>query len=120
MGPDVDSVANDGVFQVPEAITLKLGADLVVLSGCPTARGDLALGEGVTGLARAFLVAGSRGVVCRLWILDDSEASEAMRRFYLSLVACQPPSEALRQAKLQMIREGQPPFRWAPLILIGG
>jgi CHAT domain-containing protein/tetratricopeptide (TPR) repeat protein len=118
-GPDVNSPANDGIFTIGEASALQLNADLVVLSGCHTARGELALGEGVTGLARAFLIAGTRGVVCSLWTLDDTDATDAMRQVYRSIVAGQPPAVALRQAKLKMIREGQTPFRWAPLILIG-
>jgi CHAT domain-containing protein/tetratricopeptide (TPR) repeat protein len=113
------SPENEGILTIGEASSLHLNADMVVLSGCHTARGELDPGEGVTGLARAFLIAGTRGVACSLWILDDSEAAEAIRDVYKAIVAGETPARALRQVKLKMIRDGQTPFRWAPLILIG-
>src|SRR5262249_56467940 len=58
---------NDGYLQLDEVMRLRLNADLVVLSACETGRGRLYDGEGGRGLARAFLHAGSRGVVCSLW-----------------------------------------------------
>src|SRR5262249_10714871 len=58
---------NDGYLQLDEVMRLRLNADLVVLSACETGRGRLYDGEGVRGLARAFLHAGSRGGVCSLW-----------------------------------------------------
>jgi CHAT domain-containing protein len=118
-GPDGTQPANDGLFTIGEASAIKLNADLVVLSGCHTGRGAIALGEGVTGLARAFLGAGARGVLCSLWTLDDAEATETMLEIYRSILAGKEPAVALREAKLKMIHAGWPPFRWAPLILIG-
>jgi hypothetical protein len=49
-------------LQMYEIANLKLNADLVVLSACKSGQGKLHQGEGVTGLARAFLCAGSREV----------------------------------------------------------
>jgi CHAT domain-containing protein/tetratricopeptide (TPR) repeat protein len=57
---------NDGFLTLEEVTHLKLNADLVVLSACETGKGDLQPAEGVVGLSRAFLYAGSRGVVCSL------------------------------------------------------
>jgi CHAT domain-containing protein len=57
---------NDGFLRLDEVTRLQLNADLVVLSACETGRGRLYAGEGVTGLARAFLYAGVRGVVACL------------------------------------------------------
>ena len=110
---------NDGLLTIGEASAIKLNADLVVLSGCHTGRGEMALGEGVTGLARGFLNAGTRGVLCSLWTLDDEEATDSMLGIYRSIVAGQDHAVALGEAKRKMIRAGLPPFRWAPLILIG-
>jgi len=45
----------------------------------------MARGEGVTGLARAFLYAGSKGVVCSLWSVDDQETANLMVDFYRHL-----------------------------------
>jgi tetratricopeptide (TPR) repeat protein len=63
---DEDGGVNDGFLRLDEVTRLQLNADLVVLSACETGRGRLYAGEGVTGLARAFLYAGSRGVVASL------------------------------------------------------
>jgi CHAT domain-containing protein/Tfp pilus assembly protein PilF len=117
--PDADGGLNDGFLRLDEVTRLKLNADLVVLSACETGKGRLYAGEGVTGLARAFLYAGSRGVVCSLWSVDDRETASLMTRLYAGLKDGQPAADALRAAKLEMIRSGKPPVYWAPFILIG-
>jgi CHAT domain-containing protein len=105
-------------LRMDEAAGLRLNADLVVLSACRTGRGRLDAAEGVTGLARAFLAAGSRGVVCSLWAVDDQETARLMVGLYAGLRAG-PAADALRAAKLAMIQAGKPPLYWAPFILIG-
>jgi CHAT domain-containing protein/Tfp pilus assembly protein PilF len=116
---DEDGGINDGFLRLDEVTRLKLNADLVVLSACETGRGRLYAGEGVSGLARAFLYAGSRGVVCSLWSVDDRETAILMTRLYSGLKDGQAAADALRAAKLEMIRAGKPPVYWAPFILIG-
>src|SRR5262249_39565264 len=51
---------NDGFLTLPEVTFLKLNAQAVVLSACQTGRGRRDRGEGVSGLARTFLYAGSK------------------------------------------------------------
>jgi CHAT domain-containing protein/tetratricopeptide (TPR) repeat protein len=116
---DADGGVNDGFLRLDEVTRLKLNADLVVLSACETGKGRLFAGEGVTGLARAFLYAGSRGVVCSLWAVDDRETSNLMAHMYGALKDGKAAADALRAAKLEMIRAGKPPVYWAPFILIG-
>jgi CHAT domain-containing protein/Tfp pilus assembly protein PilF len=116
---DTDGGINDGFLRLDEVTRLKLNADLVVLSACETGKGRLYAGEGVTGLARAFLYAGSRGVVCSLWAVDDRETAALMTRLYGGLKDGQRAADALRAAKLAMIRAGKAPVYWAPFILIG-
>jgi tetratricopeptide (TPR) repeat protein len=116
---DTDGGINDGFLRLDEVTRLKLNADLVVLSACETGKGRLYAGEGVTGLARAFLYAGSRGVVCSLWSVDDRETANLMTQMYAGLKDGKPAADALRAAKLAMIREGKAPVFWAPFILIG-
>jgi CHAT domain-containing protein len=116
---DEDGGINDGFLRLDEVTRLRLNADLVVLSACETGKGRLYAGEGVTGLARAFLYAGSRGVVCSLWSVDDRETAAFMADLYGGLKDGQAAAEALRAAKLKMIRAGKPPVYWAPFILIG-
>jgi CHAT domain-containing protein len=57
----------DGLLMLDEVMRRKLNADLGVLSACRTGGGRQYTSEGVSGLAQAFLYAGSRGVVCALW-----------------------------------------------------
>jgi tetratricopeptide (TPR) repeat protein/CHAT domain-containing protein len=115
----VGNKAEDGFLELSEIANLKLNADLVVLSACRTGQGRMARGEGVTGLARAFLYAGSKGVVCSLWSVDDQETSNLMVDFYQQLQKGQSAPEALRAVQLAMIRAGKAPLYWAPFIVIG-
>jgi tetratricopeptide (TPR) repeat protein/CHAT domain-containing protein len=110
---------NDGFLTLPEVTHLKLNADLVVLSACQTARGEMQPGEGVVGLSRAFLYAGSRGVVCSLWNVDDERTATLMQGLYARLKEGRPAALALTEARRQMIAREEAPFYWAPFILIG-
>ncbi len=110
---------NEGFLRLDEVTGLKLNADLVVLSACRSGQGQLRNGEGVSGLARAFLYAGSRGVVCSLWSVADAETADLMTDMYRRLQAGKPAADALREARLEMLRAGKPPIYWAPFILIG-
>jgi CHAT domain-containing protein/tetratricopeptide (TPR) repeat protein len=116
---DEDGGVNDGLLRLDEVTRLQLNADLVVLSTCRTGQGRLYSGEGVTGLARAFLYAGSRGVVCSLWAVDDRETAHLMTALYGQLRQGRAAADALRRAKLQMIQDGKPPLDWAPFVLMG-
>jgi CHAT domain-containing protein len=111
---------NDGFLTMQEVTHLKLNADLVVLSACETGKGDLIASEGVVGLSRAFLYAGSRGVVCSLWQVDDARTATLMEALYGELKGGKVSSaEALARARRKLIAEEQAPFYWAPFILIG-
>jgi CHAT domain-containing protein len=109
----------DGFLQLDEVTGLKLNADLVVLSACRSGQGQLYNGEGVKGLARAFLFAGGRGVLCSLWQVDDQETARLMVKFYSNLQRGRPAAEALQSAKLDMIHQGKAPCYWAPFVLVG-
>jgi tetratricopeptide (TPR) repeat protein/CHAT domain-containing protein len=115
----VGNEGEDGFLQLDEVLQLQLNADLVVLSACQSGRGRLYNGEGVRGLSRAFLYAGSRAVLCSLWSVDDAATADLMADVYRQLKAGQPAPEALRGAQLAMIRAGKAPLYWAPFILIG-
>jgi CHAT domain-containing protein len=114
-----DQGGHDGFLDAAEVLTLKLNSDLVVLSACLSGRGRLSSGEGVQGLARAFLYAGSRAVLCSLWSVADGETATLMTDVYQGLKGDKPAPDALRAAQLAMIRTDQPPLYWAPFILIG-
>lgn len=104
------------------------GTDLVVLSACETAAGDVKVGEGVYGLRRAFVLAGARNLVMSLWAVGGQTTREQMEAFCKAYGQGEAPAEALRRAQLQTIthlREltvsfGKPlaPVRlWAPFIV---
>lgn len=78
---------------------------VVVLSACDTGLGDIAGGEGVLGLQRAFHLAGSRNVIASLWKLDDDATAALMKLFYRNVWGEKmPPIEGLRQAQLHVFR----------------
>ena len=111
--------ADDGFLTLEEITNLKLNADLVVLSACQTGQGRLHNSEGVRGLGRAFLYAGSRAVICSLWSVDDQETAHLMASFYGHLRKGSPPATALRAAQRDAIEAGKSAFNWAPFIVIG-
>src|SRR5262249_49945053 len=81
------------------------GLELAVLSACETGLGDVAGGEGVFGLQRAFHLAGCRDVLATLWKVDDTATGAFMNEFYPHLwQQKQPTLEALRQAQLLLYR----------------
>jgi CHAT domain-containing protein/Tfp pilus assembly protein PilF len=92
--------------------------ELAVLSACDTGLGDVAGGEGVFGLQRAFHIAGCRNVVASLWKVDDAATAALMARFYTYLFAADesrrlPPLEALRRAQLDLYRHPELIPAWA-------
>jgi CHAT domain-containing protein len=80
----------------------------VVLSACDTGRGELAEGEGVLGLQRAFQLAGARTVIASLWRVDDAATTVLMEEFYTQLWQKKLPKlEALGQAQLIVLANPQ-------------
>ncbi len=118
----IDTGQEDGVLRMPEIFNLELNADLVVLSACQTGLGQLIRGEGMVGLTRAFLYAGSQRVVVSLWEVNDVATADFMKSFYANMRNAS-PAAALRAAKLAMIHSSSPAYRhpyfWAPFILTG-
>jgi tetratricopeptide (TPR) repeat protein len=108
--------ATDHKLYARDVMNRPLNAGLVTLSACQTAGNKTYAGEGLTGLAWAFLSAGARNVVAGLWDVDDRAATETMARFYDALAAGQPPDSALRAAKLSLMGSSpvyKKPLYWA-------
>lgn len=113
---------DDGLLQQREIKNLPLGADLVTLSACDTGIGRLQGEEGVTSLVESFLFAGARAVVASLWSSDDSFTEALMARFYRHLAQEENKAEALRNAKIDLLKEygsGTSPFYWAGFVMVG-
>ncbi len=132
----------DGFLKMSEILELKLNADAVVLSACKTALGKEIAGEGIVGLSRAFMLAGSKSVIVSLWSVESNSTAVLMKSFYTHLTPGRSKEEALRLAKQELKNQstastdfsrgvtivGQDtkiqtgashPFFWAPFILIG-
>jgi tetratricopeptide (TPR) repeat protein len=109
----------DGLLQTREIVGLDLQGVVVVLSACRTASGAVLSGEGVMGLARAFMQAGSRAVVGSLWPLRDEEASALVQAFVRALARGQSLGEALTAARRERHAAGAPTAAWAGLVVIG-
>jgi CHAT domain-containing protein len=132
-GPTDD---DDGVLTALEVSELDLTrVELAVLSACETGLGEVAGGEGVLGLQRAFQIAGARTTITSLWKVDDQATRKLMERFYDNYWKKNLGTlEALREAQLAMLRgelargldwdQGPdnarlPPYYWAAFVLSG-
>ena len=115
-----DDPNEDGFLQAREISSLRINADLVVLSACQTGKGRLENGEGVLGLPRSFFYAGARSTISSLWKVNDKSTSEIMPDFYRYLAAGSDKARALRLAKLKMLKSRfSHPFYWAAFVLNG-
>lgn len=112
----------EGFLSLRDLYGLRLGADLVVLSGCRTAAGRTMRGEGLVGLARGFMYAGSPRVIASLWQVDDRATARLMESFYRGLwERHEPPAAALARAKLELRADPrfQDPWYWAAFVIQG-
>jgi CHAT domain-containing protein len=133
----------DPFLTMTEVQALKLHAKLTVLSACDTGSGQYFEGEGVMGLGRAFLLAGSHSVVATLWPIASERTVEFMKRFYTRVGRGEAPATALRATQLEFLKltgtggkaqrglfleanapttagAHDDPYYWAPFILLGG
>jgi CHAT domain-containing protein len=120
---ELAGTGTDGLLFALEAEGLNLdGTELVVLSACDTAQGDIDYSEGVFGLARALRTAGARNVLVTLWKLKDGEAHDFMVDFYKNWLTQDrsDPAKALRDTQLSWMKQGnrRDPSAWAPYVLI--
>ncbi len=101
----------------------KLTADLVTISACYGSGERTYSGEGLVGLAWAFLLAGAHNVVAALWEVNDSSTPKLMSDMYSGIQGGLDPADALRQAKLKMAHSkklDRKPGYWGPFVLYTG
>lgn len=110
---------HDEDLTTADVLDLALDAKVVTLSACRSALGEERVGDEMMSLVRAFFLAGTRSVVASLWAVEDDTGSGLMRSFYEGVIRGENLPRALRQAQLAMIREGSPPYQWAPFIALG-
>ncbi|XP_044167575.1 LOW QUALITY PROTEIN: tetratricopeptide repeat protein 28-like, partial [Acropora millepora] len=111
----------DYILKMSDVQAANLRARLVVLSCCHSGRGRVLKGEGVVGIARAFLAAGARSVLVTLWAIDDEATMVFMKSFYRQLKEGKTASAAVQQS-MKFLRESEQFYEmkyWAPFQLIG-
>jgi CHAT domain-containing protein len=121
LAPDGTGEPNDGLLTAGDLLDpkLRLQAELVVLSACDTGRGRVT-GDGVLGLARSLMVAGTPSVIVSLWKVPDQPTANLMTTFYQSWrQQGLDKAQALRQAMRQVKQTAPDPINWAAFTLIG-
>jgi CHAT domain-containing protein len=106
-----------------DIIKQHLRARLVTISSCHGAGTRAYSGEGLVGLAWAFLHAGAHQVIASLWEVNDDATPKLMDELYAGIRAGGDPASALRKAKLSLIRGGtvyRQPRYWAPFVIYSG
>ena len=111
-------------FFLQEIYQLDLPGSYVAIPNCETHLGEMARGEGVISLARAFTYAGASSIITSLWIVKEQPSARIMTDFYSNMSEGTPKDLALQEAKLAYIDNARNelqahPYVWASLIHIG-
>lgn len=121
----LSNVEDEAYLTMADAFTLQLNADFINLSACNTGGGKKIKGEGIMGLSRAFMYAGTQAIGVTLWSVESASAENLSVGIFRNLKAGKQAGEALRQIKLKMItgKANKPryrhPFYWAPFVMYG-
>lgn len=110
----------EGFLSLHRLASLKLSADLVVLSACRTGLGKFLSGEGIVGLPEALLGAGTKNVIASLWNVNDRRTAELMVEVYRKILKENlKPSTALHLAQKAMWEKRVAPYYWAAFQIQG-
>ncbi|MCV6637483.1 tetratricopeptide repeat protein [Candidatus Albibeggiatoa sp. nov. NOAA] len=108
--------------------------DLLTLSACDTAVGDLANGREIEGFGALAQNQGAKGVIATLWPVNDESTGQFMQHFYqLYVQENTNKAQAMQQVQQAFIQAGlfnqespsdypyyyAKPYYWAPFILMG-
>lgn len=120
----IPSDREDGFLTLGEIMNTRFNARLVVLSACETGLGDVSNAEGVTGLTRAVMYAGSPAALVSLWSVADEPTRDLMTLFYEGLIDKNLSKiDALRTAKIALLKDKKTgfnhPFFWSAFVLYG-
>jgi CHAT domain-containing protein len=132
--PEVTEQDEDGLLTVGEILTLKLDADLVVLSACDTGAGDGSGSEAVSGLGRAFFYSGTRALLVTMWPVETTSANKLTTGLFqirqeqagLSWARAQQQSilqlmedPGLKDTQGVVVASYAHPIFWGPFVVIG-
>ena len=129
--PDVATPDNDGLLTMSEIAALRMNAEWVILSACNTAAGDGSQGaSGLSGLARAFFLAGAKSLLASHWpVRDDVAALLTVRAIAIgkenpALSRAEALQRAMREIRNDASHDSDSdswahPNAWAPFTLIG-
>src|SRR6185503_17514739 len=112
----------DGYLEARELMQMDLGADLVVLSACETARGKYAAGEGIIGFSWALFAARCRTQVVSQWKVDSAATSVLMRNFHKNVRGDRTKAASAMQTTIVSMlktKEYRHPFYWAGFVVLG-
>ena len=122
--PKIGTNENDGLLTMSEIMNLQNNAELVILSACNTAGGNIKQSEGFSGLARAFLFSGSKSVLVSNWYVETYAAME-LTTGMMKQIKDNPKistSKALSGSMKNFIKNNNKkshPFYWAPFVIVG-
>jgi CHAT domain-containing protein len=141
LAAESENSGQNGFLTLSEVEEMKLNSEMAVLSACDTGSGKYFTGEGIMGLSRGFLIAGSRSVVVSLWPVASEATVEIMTLFYQHLRSGKTKAASLHLAQLAMMDSKNDnkykarsikvvgkaisetydihPFYWAPFVIIG-
>ena len=100
---DSTDLVEDGTLYTGEIYNISIQADLVTLSSCESGFGKMEASEGLLGLNRAFIYAGTPNVIFSLWKVYDKVSAQLMVNFYQGVLSGQSYATSLRQAKLKLL-----------------
>lgn len=100
-----------------------IDCEMVTLSSCNSAKGEIEEGIGVVSLANAFYYAGVPSTVSSLWSAQDKSSSKIMVDFYANIKLGLSKSESLQRAKIDYLQDADKiksqPFFWANYVVYG-
>lgn len=101
----------DGVLTAKEILGMDLSsADLVVLSACQTALGDIR-NDGIYGMQRNIKMAGARSMIMSLWQVSDEATERMMTAFYCNLSHGNSKKQAFNKAIAKVRKAYQKKFQ---------